>query len=221
MGSILDEAVGEQVEPVLSRAEELYRRRLGQRPVKMGSLDEQTQGQVKGWLNQVRDDMASTKYAAMSYGQQMRDSALLNYNRRYGMDQVMEIVYPYQFWMTRSMIEWAKRMIDKPSWFAMYARLQKTQERMAANMPSRLRGKVRMPAPWLPEWAGGGLWVDPMQKLLPFSTFGQPFEQFAKDTDQVQRVAGQLLDEQVEAGALHNTRRTRPSRPRAGRYGAG
>jgi hypothetical protein len=83
------------------------------------------------------------------------------------------------------MVEWGKRMIDRPAWFATYARMQDAQEKMAANMPTRLKGKVRIPAPWLPDWAGGGLWVDPTAKLFPFAPFGQPFEQFAKNTDQV------------------------------------
>jgi peptidoglycan hydrolase-like protein with peptidoglycan-binding domain len=199
-GSMLDEVVRGTVMPLLDRVEQGYRRAItDERPVRLGSLDRDTSNQVNAYLKQIQGDLSSTKYAAMQYGQQMRDASLLNYNRRYGMDQMLELVFPYQFWYTRSMIEWAKRMIDRPAWFGMYARLQRQQERMAANMPARLRGKMRLPAPWMPEWAGGGLWFDPMQKFLPFSTFGQPVEQFAENAAQVERAAEGILSEMVQA----------------------
>jgi peptidoglycan hydrolase-like protein with peptidoglycan-binding domain len=199
-GSMLDEVVRGTVMPLLDRVEQGYRRAItDERPVRLGSLDRDTSNQVNAYLKQIQGDLSSTKYAAMQYGQQMRDASLLNYNRRYGMDQMLELVFPYQFWYTRSMIEWARRMIDRPAWFGMYARLQDYQEKMAANMPARLRGKMRLPAPWLPEWAGGGLWFDPMQKFLPFSTFGQPVEQFAENAAQVERAAEGILSEMVQA----------------------
>ncbi len=66
----------------------------------------------------------------MRYGEQLRDAALLNYTRRYGIDNYLNLIYPYQFWYTRTMMNWAMRMIDRPAWFAMYARMRRVQREM-------------------------------------------------------------------------------------------
>lgn len=201
-GSALDESLVEQILPLLGEVEKRYNASQGQKGLKFSELDPQAQGDVKDWLEQVRGQMASTKFAAMSYGEQMRDAALLNYTRRYGLDNVLDFMAPYQFWYTRSVMEWSKRMVDRPAWFGMYARLLDMQQRQAHSMPERLRGKMRLPAPWLPDWAGGGLWVDPISKFLPFSTFGQPMERYQQNLDQINQRAGQVLDEMVKADQI-------------------
>lgn len=198
----LDEAVSERIRPMLNSIRDRYQAALADQPLKFTQLDADAQGQVKGWLKGVRNDMASMKYATMGYGEQMRDASLLNYNRRYGFDQYMEIGMPYEFWYTRTMINWAKRMIDRPSWFGMYARLQEMQERQRHNMPTRLQGKMRMAAPWLPEWAGGGLWFDPSAKLFPPATFGQPMLRAFQSQNQATKRAESLLKDMAEAGKI-------------------
>lgn len=197
-GAILDESLVEQLLPMLEQIEQRYLAASTQRPVALADMDTRSQDEVRRYINQVQSDMASTKYAAMAYGERMRDMTLLNYNRRYGLDNFIELFVPYQFWYTRSMIEWARRMIDRPSWFALYARMQETQEEMAQHMPARLRGKMRLPAPWLPEWAAAGLFFDPVGKFLPFATFGQPVARWAENRNQVEMRAEQVLGELVQ-----------------------
>lgn len=214
-GETLNEIGAEHVRPMLRKMQEEYTNRMTQAPYKWDSLSQETQAELRRYMNKVKDQQASTKYATMKYGEQMRDSALLNYSRRYGIDTYLNMVFPYQFWYTRSMVNWAKRMIDRPSWFAMYARMQQAQEKMEKNgMPTRLKGKMRMPAPWLPDWAGGGLWMDPASKLLPFATFGQPFEQYASDRNMIAKRAETILQDMVEAdqittGQMQEALRTR------------
>lgn len=202
-GDVLAETANEHLGPMLRRARDQFKDRLAEQPLKIGGLDGDTQREIRRYLNQVGGDMASTKLAAMKYGEQMRDSALLNYTRKYGIDNYLNLIFPYQFWYTRSMVNWAKRMIDRPSWFSLYARMQQTQEKMQRDgMPTRLKGQVRIPAPWLPDWAGTGIYIDPMSKILPFDNFGQPLEQFASNKNQVEKRATSLLQSQVKAGEI-------------------
>ena len=197
-GELLQEVNEDYVNPMVNRMKEAYKANMG-RQFKMSDMPANIQKEMHTYLNQVNNDLSSTKLAAVRYGEQMRDAALLNYSRRYGFDQYLNLVFPYQFWYTRSLMNWATRMVDKPVWFSMYARLRRIQEEQERKgMPSRLRGKIRLAMPWLPEWMGGGVWQDPMKQLLPFSQFFQPIEQAAVNNNQLHRRTEQILYDMVE-----------------------
>lgn len=216
-GDAIDELNTESARPLLRQIREDYQQQLrGSRLRGVKGLNPEGQQAVGKYLRQVESDMASTKYAAMGYGEQMRDASLLNYNRRYGFDNYLGLAMPYQFWYTRSMMNWARRMIDRPSWFGMYARLQQMQEKQAKNMPTRLKGKSRIPAPWLPDWAGGGIWSDPWAKIFPFKQFGQPIEQLASDKNMIDRRAESILMEMVEAETISEGERQQALATRTG-----
>jgi len=158
---------------------------------------------VEAWLKTVRTEMAGTKLQATRYGERMRDQALLNYQQRVGFDDVANMLFPYQFWYTRSMMEWAARAIDKPAIIAMYARYRQKQKEMEQKgMPVRLRGKSRIPAPYLPDWMGGGLWTDPMRYILPLDSFGQPLEQLSRMKQTVARQAEENLYNMLENSSI-------------------
>lgn len=198
----LDEINSEHLRPMMDELKDMYKKAMKEdTPFKFGDLADEDKKAIRKYLdNDVRSDLASVKRAALSYGDMMRNNAMLDYGRRYGFDNVLGTVFPYQFWYTRSMMNWAKRMVDKPSWFAMYARMKQTQERMEQeNMPTRLRGKMRINMPWMPEWMGGGLWTDPMSKVFPFQQFGQPFEQYAMNKNQLNKAAEYIVEDMRSA----------------------
>jgi hypothetical protein len=203
-GIALHELNSEQVRPMFERMRQEYKRAMAEnRAFKFGNLDGDTQTQVRKWLKgTVQSDLASTKAGALAYGEQMRDASLLNYQKRYGVDNITELFFPYQFWYTRTMLGWARRMVDKPGWFAMYARLKRAQEEQEEKnqMPTRLRGKMRLAMPWLPEWTGRGIWSDPLKQIFPFAQFGQPVERFAQDKNMIDKRAEAILTEMVEEG---------------------
>ncbi|MFZ2470641.1 MAG: hypothetical protein WAW52_01740 [Methanothrix sp.] len=203
----LDEVNSEMIRPMLQDMRRSFKEHMGDQQVKWGDVSAAERAQIKQYLKgTVTNDLASTKLAALNYGDSMRNGAMLDYSRRYGFDNVLGTVFPYQFWYTRSMINWAKRMVDKPSWFAMYTRYQQTQQKMARDgMPTRLKGKVRIDMPWMPEWMGGGLWIDPVNKLFPFDQFGQPLEQFQMNKNQVDKRAEQIIDEMRQGEAITPT----------------
>ncbi len=128
-----------------------------------------------------------------------RDDALINYNKRYGFDEILGLVYPYEMWYTRTMINWAKRMIDAPQWYAMYARLEEQRKQMEnIHMPNRLRGKVRLPAPWLPDWAGGSMYSDPFKRLFQFSTLAAGLQRYQTQEEQLYFDIANILDDMVQ-----------------------
>jgi hypothetical protein len=161
------------------------------RTFKYGDLPETTQGQLKQWVNSISEQLAGTKLAAISHGELQRNRALLDYTQRYGIDNTLEVLFPYQFWYTRSMGEWGKRMIDRPSWFATYAKVQKLYDRMDDDslIPDRFKGKMQVASPWLPEWMGNRVFVDPWQKLFPFTEFSQPIMQANRTYEEVEQTA--------------------------------
>ena len=215
---MLDEVAADVLNPVLGQLKQDYKAKLDERrQSQFGDLDENGNRQLKRWLGRVQTDMASTKLAAMRYGEQMRDGALLNYDRRYGIDTYANMVFPYQFWYTRSLMKWAQRMVDKPAWFAMYARLQEAEEKMKMQgVPSRFAGKMRINMPFLPDWMGGGMWVDPKKQLLPFANFTSPLDQIAQDENQIGKRAEYLLTGMVENGQITQAEKDQALQSKAG-----
>lgn len=147
------------------------------RTKEMSGLNLQTRAQIAQWLDQdVAEDMRAEKYRAMKYSDMKKDAAMLNYSQRYGFDPILTILSPYQFWYTRSMWKWAKRMIDKPALGNAYQRMLEYEDKnRQENLPSRLANRWRFSMPFLPDWMGGSYYVDLNAQLFPFAQFGQSF----------------------------------------------
>jgi hypothetical protein len=203
-GRVTEEAYTETLSPLLKQMREIALNDMESGTAfSLGDLPDDVADNVGQWLTTLPESMAGTKLASMQFGELMRNRALLNYQERYGIDDYMQIVFPYQFWYTRSIGEWAKRMIEKPAWFSMYARLRRHQERMEQEgIPARLKGKFRIPAPYLPEWMGGALYVDPLSQAFPFTQFSAPFEMMQQTGDNVHYAAVQKIQTYVKQGSL-------------------
>ena len=155
------------------------------------------QRQMRGYLGGVEDKMRGEKLATTRYGESMRDFALLNYSKRTNLDTMLNMVFPYQFWFTRSMVNWALRAIDRPAMLANYARIKQWQQStvQAPGWPQRLRGKAGIPLPFLPDWMGEGLFIDPMKQIYPFEMLSQPFEAMQSDKNLQEQKARSLLQQ--------------------------
>lgn len=164
-GAGLDAMWREKVRPVLSAMEQGAMDRIDA-PQLQGDMPQEVQAMLRKYAGQVKNDMASTKLATVRHGERTRDFALLNYSKRYGIDRHADFVVPYQLYTSRTMFTTMARMMNNPALFSNYARLKMQQERYERDVPERLRGKVRIPAPWLPDWAGDGLYIDPMRSLF-------------------------------------------------------
>jgi len=170
---------------------------------KMSGLDLGTRAQIAQWLNRdVSEDMRKEKYRAIKYSDMKKDAAMLNYNQRYGFDPILTMLSPYQFWYTRSMWKWAKRMIDKPALGNAYQRMKEYEDKNRQEiLPSRLAGKFRILLPFLPDWMGGSYYIDLMSQLYPFSQFGQSYSSMMNQATLNARTE-EILSEMVKASDI-------------------
>lgn len=204
-GDMLREISDSTLHDMFNAMEKNVQGQLSERPLKIdnGKLTPEDQLAIKGYLNQVKSDMAGTKLATMRYGEMNKDMALLNYQKRFGFDNLLGVVFPYQLWYTRTMQNWAMRAIDRPSWFAFYARMREMQRKQEQKgIPSRMRGKMQVMAPWLPDWAGGRVFVDPMRQLFPFDGIGQLFTNMQQTQSQQTQIAQQNLQTMLDRGEI-------------------
>jgi hypothetical protein len=207
LGRAQDELYHERVRPVLEGLRErLTDPRATLPESKLGNLDPVSKRELLNYLRRLKGQMADTKLAAIRSGEMKRDMALLNYSKRYGFDTPLTAIYPYQFFYTRSMKNWAIRALEHPSWLALYARLRNFQHSFEREgFPLRLRDKIRIPLPFLPDWMGGGLWVDPMRQTFPFEMLLRPFQQMIMDQSQVEQRAKVLVQRWTTEGQISQT----------------
>lgn len=196
-GAILDETYANQIRPLLSAMREEAAAQDNQPTFNFAKLTPEVQAGLTNYVKQVtHQDMPGTKLASVRYGEGMRDFAMLNYSKKYGFDKyILDPIVPYQFWTTRTGMNWLKRVVDRPAIYANMVRLQKFSSRYERDLPDRLKGKLKIDAPWLPEWAGGGIYIDPLKTIFPPLNYLQPFEQMARDRNSQQYEAERILQE--------------------------
>lgn len=187
--------------PVVNQLEQSM---ISKGPQAFPNLPAELRPQLDRYMNQRFGDMATAKRAAVRTGERLRDEALLNYSQRYGFDTWLNILFPYQFWYTRSAMNWARRAIDNPKWYAMYFRMRRAMESMQGEdgFPSRLRGKMSMYAPYLPDWAGDTVYQDPLNQVYPFENFLRPIDNAIREQDAVARDAEYVLARWVQKGTI-------------------
>jgi hypothetical protein len=167
-------------------------------------VDPQTLTAIQRWINSdVSADMGQTRRAAQAYAGHQRDSALIDYNKQYGVDRMVNLNRPYHMWPTRMMAKWAQAMIDQPAWMSMWARMEKDRKRFEDQyVPNRLKGKVKIPAPWLPKWAGGGMYIDPQSRIFQFEGMANSLQYWAESRNYLAYDANRILGEMVDRGEI-------------------
>jgi len=147
-------------------------------------LSDDVKNQLRRYIDvDVRQDLANTKFKTTKFGEIMRDAALLNYSKRYGFDNFLTFICPYQFWMTRSFINWMNRMGSKGGrLWRRYARLKELERwNKKEYLPSKVSGKWGVYVPGLTEWMGNGAFM-PTDQLGVVGNFFNPVLDFAKNT---------------------------------------
>ena len=165
--------------------------------LKGANLDAAKLKELQGYLGRVYGQMSDTKNMAIKHAEQLRDFSLLNYQKRYGFDTFLTAIMPYQFWYTRSMANWAMRSIDKPGYLATWGRLHAAQKKndRREGYPSRLAGKIKIEMPWLPDFMGDSVYIDPMRQLFPIQLLSEPFMQMAEDSNALDTRARYILEQ--------------------------
>lgn len=170
----------------------------------LSNLDEAGRMELNKYLAEVSSEYRRRKRATLNIADKRTEMALLNYSRKYNFDTALNIVFPYQFWYTRSMMNWGARMIDRPAWFSMYYRTLNTMKAEEDNklMPYRMRGTLRIPLPFLPEETGQGVYVDPWGKIFPFHEFQRPIDNILENNNRTTRKAESLLYDMAREGVI-------------------
>ncbi len=194
------EGYSREIEPILSSMKQRYREqpKVANTVVDLRrTLPPETMQRVRGWAAGVYTDMSDAKALATGVAKTRRDQALLDYNARTGMDNLLQVVFPYHFWYTRSMLNWAKRAIARPTlvnnWLRWHRIAGGNEER--EGMPTRLNGKIGIPLPFLPDWMGDAIYIDPYRQVFPFEQMLSPFEQYFEGRNMVEKKAISYLED--------------------------
>jgi hypothetical protein len=95
--------------------------------------------QIEDYLNEFEkiagSRMAEAKIQAAAIAGFKRDFALLAYKDKTNLDLAMSLVYPYQYWYSRTYINWMKRMVMEPEIVAAYAKYRNALETQNAGLP--------------------------------------------------------------------------------------
>ena len=194
----------EQILPIIDKFRDMYKQSVDDSMTnyKFDKLDNDTKAQVRKYIDQdIRTDLANTKYKTGKVGEMMRDAALLNYSKQYGFDNYLTLLCPYQFWQTRSFFNWMNRMgfgsKGRKMW-KRYARLKELERKNEKEfMPSKISGKFGLYIPGLPDWMGDALFMSTDQ-LLPVSQFIDPFIETKETENAVIATAEKYLQEDYE-----------------------
>lgn len=177
-----------------------------EKPLKWTDLDAPTQAGMRKWIEAVKGQLSDDRHMATQYGAWMRDSGLLNYNRRKNYNTFLGVFFPYEFWMTQSAWKWLVHSVDRPAMISSYFKMEKfmrTAFRPERGRPSRLEGNVRVKMPLLPEWMGEDIFIDPLRTMLPFKQFLYPFERYEQEQQNHNYAVERVLREMVNDGDMN------------------
>jgi len=154
--------------PVLDRAVEYYYdARNDARTITFEGIPDAVRDPLMKQAGIWQQDVASRRAWSIDYAKAQTDHALLNYSEKRGVDMLLQTIFPFQFWYTQSMMEWARQIALEPRILSWWAKREELARRTGThNLPSRFAGKYQILAPWLPEWAGDSIWINPWTNMI-------------------------------------------------------
>jgi hypothetical protein len=202
----------DQVKPILREMERNHTDPANWGKAQTGTLSPDVLKGLYNWAERgVLGRMPDAKLAAFNLTKVGVDAAMLDYNERYGADNLANIITPYQFWYTRSGVNWAITAIDKPYYLANWWRLRKMQEDMSRpveGFPQRLSGKLQAKIPkilraFIPEDWGDTIYYDPLHQIFTFEMMAaQATRPLQRDFSNQSKRAEYILYEKYEAGDI-------------------
>ena len=147
----------------------------------------------------VQELMSMRDLIAQKSAKAFGDVVSLNYDRKYGIDTLLQFVLPYEFWTTRTMMEWARLSLARPGYTAAFATLYNTISEINedAGIPDRLKHNIRIPIPFLDHALGGqagSVFFDPMRSLVPFNNYLNAPEKPDDGANGDKSAAGHIFD---------------------------
>ena len=142
---------------------------------------------------------------------------MIDYSRKRGFDTMLEMVFPYQFWYTRSTMMWLKRMMAKPNVMAMAYRYRELQRRNEmVGFPSRLGGKSPVYTPWLPKELGDMMWINPGSKFITPEQLFQPFDSISNLNEELATEAQEYILDLLKQKVISQEAATEAIRNKSG-----
>lgn len=168
------------------------------------SLSPAQKSDVARYLKHVKGQLRDARAEAVKYAGWRRDTALLNYRRRYHFDANLAVAMPYAFWTTHSLARWAIHSIDRPAALTTFLRIRKMLKTVGPeipNMPSRFEDSLRIPWAGAPSWGGEMFW-DPMRAVMPFDQLAFPYERYVQQGERDTLNAQYVIEEWVDTGQI-------------------
>lgn len=202
--------------PILDQMREAAVRVSGKKAVRFNALSPDAQADLLKYTDYVKSRMPAVRMATMNMAEMKRDAALLNYTRRTRFDTLSGSLFPYAFWMTHSVFNWALWSLEKPFVLSAFMRMRKLYDTAKARpgWPSRMKGYGEVPLvqgvlgkmPFWEDWMGP-LYANPLGIGLPFQQWLYPFEQSANDAASRDARVRRILDDQLERGEITREQR--------------
>ncbi len=100
-----------------------------------GNLPPDVESKLADWELEAGRRMTVAKASAMKYADYARDFALHNYAGKTYLDKALGFIYPYQFWYSRSYMNWMSRIIARPEIMIAYQKYHNMVAQAHAGMP--------------------------------------------------------------------------------------
>lgn len=143
-------------------------------------VDAETAAKISDYVETgLRQAMRERNIVATHHARATRDWVMHNYTQKYGIDSAIQLVFPYSFWLSRSMRDWGRMTLARPGITAAMTRFYQSAQDINedANLPERLKTSLRIPIPFLDDalqglGAGAGqgaIYFDPIRVLNPMA----------------------------------------------------
>ena len=190
--------------PVLDRAVEYYYdARNDARTITFEGIPDAVRDPLMKQAGIWQQDVASRRAWSIDYAKAQTDHALLNYSEKRGVDMLLQTIFPFQFWYTQSMMEWARQIALEPRILSWWAKRKELARRTGThNLPSRFAGRYQILARWLPEWAGDSIWINPWTNMFGPVTLSQPISNLQYMSKSSSQAAKRLLQDKMRQGII-------------------
>lgn len=121
---------------------------------------------------EINPALADSIQASNVIGRWNQSRTVLNYDARTNFDEWLSYVFPFMYWRRAQATNWIQRFMEKPNLLRAYVMAQAELDRMTNSdeYPARLRGKLRLPMPFMDDWMGGSVYFDPLESFLPMQS---------------------------------------------------
>lgn len=142
-----------------------------------GKLSPEANKLIDAYVNELEPVYREAKQAAQAVGKWYVGHTVLNYNNRWNIDDALGMYAPFTFYPIHMAANMTQDFIDKPALLAQYMRLRNSYadytDPKRNNLPTRFADKIKIPLPFLPDWMGDGVFVNPFPTVFPVdSVFG-------------------------------------------------